>query len=202
MYFKPMRNFAAFCVSGVILLIMNPPPEKDGKEMDLKTLSGVNKPSKFKVVPYLNAATELQKMGKEKACDKLLGLAKKGDEGQIAILCRVLISKRAGSPFRPPRFGGPICLGGTNPEDWPSLPLEMVDGVPFLIVHGYNIGGVPEPSLNYLNYCFQNCEWSATKLNPVTPEALEKALKKLLGSGKWKKPLTDYEKEFLSSQIK
>jgi hypothetical protein len=174
--------------------------KKEGNIIDLKDLAAVGKP--FKVAPYLRAAAVLQKMGKEQARKQLESLAEKDDAGRIAILCRMLFANKPDSTFRPPRLGDPVCLGGSGPADWPLLPIEIVDGVPFFVVRSYRLGGEPESSLHYLNYCIQNCAWSNTRFDLVSDEALTKALNKLLASPKWKRPLTEPERQFLSSQIK
>ena len=78
----------------------------------------------------------------------------------------------------------------------------MVDGVPFLIVEGYILGGVAESPELYLDYCLKECAWGATEFKPRTGTDKKKALEALLASKRWKKPLTEYEGEFLSAQIK
>jgi len=158
---------------------------------------------RFKVAPYVRAAALLQDMGKEKACEQLARLAKMDDEdGQAAILCRLLFSRKENKEFRAPLFGDPIYMGGTSDVDWSLSPNEIVDDVPFFIVSGYNLGGLPEPSLVYLNYCREHCEWSKTRFGNVNRKTIEKALRKLLDSKKWRRPLTDYERELLISQTK
>jgi hypothetical protein len=157
----------------------------------------------YKVAPYLRAAALLQEMGKEKACEQLVKLANKDDEHrQVAFLCRLLFTKRGGGPFRGPLLGGPNYMGRTSENDWPLLPIEIVDDVPFFIVSSYQVGGLPEPSLLYLDYCLRNCEWSKTRFGHVNDKSVEKALNKLLASKKWKRPLTDYERRLLISQTK
>src|SRR6516162_9744882 len=84
-------------------------PEREVDNLDVNDLPAVGCP--FKVGPYVRAAAVLQKMGKVRACDQLVKLAKQGDDGQIAILCRMLFSKKANTEFRRPRLGSPIYLG-------------------------------------------------------------------------------------------
>ena len=142
-------------------------------------------------------------MDKEKACEQLVKLAKRDEEkGQVTILCRLLFSKKGKKSFRAPLIGNPIYMGGTSEDDWSLLPIEIVDDVPFFIIIGYDVGGWPEPSYLYLNYCLDNCEWSKTRFGNINDKTIEKALIKLLSSGKWKKPLSDYERQHLISQTK
>ncbi len=171
----------------------------DKASIDVRNLAPIG--DRFRVKPYLQAAALLQSMGKEKACKRLAELAENGGDGKVEILCRMLFSRRLRGSLRPPSLGEPVCLGGTNAHDWPSLPIEIVDGIPFSIVLGYNIGGEGQPSRVYLKYCIQNGDWSAMRYEAVNQDTLEKALKKLLACGKWKRPLTNDEVQFLSSQI-
>jgi hypothetical protein len=175
-------------------------PKKEEKSINLNDLPTRRQ---FKVAPYVRAAALLQEMDKEKACEQLMKLAKKDDEdGQVTLLCRLLFSKRENKPFRAPLLGGPIFIGGTSETDWPLLPIEILDDVPFFVIEGYNVGGYPEPSHLYLKYCLENCEWSKTRFGRVDDKTIDKALKKLLASKKWRRPLTDYEREHLISQTK
>jgi hypothetical protein len=175
-------------------------PEGQGETIDLKDCPSLDKP--FKVAPYVAAAAKLQKLGKEKACKQMAQLAKRGDAGQVAILCRMLFCMKATASFRAPRFGAPIYLGKTSDDDWPLSPIELVDGVPFFIVFSYNLNGQRESSCRYLDFCVENCCWSEAPLGNITDKEIEKALQKLLVSSKWKKPLTDSERKYLISQEK
>ncbi len=160
---------------------------------------------RFKVAPYVRAAALLQDMGKEKACEQLARLGKMADEdGQVPILCRLLFAKKENKEFPSPPFGGPSHMGGTSDIDWPLSPIEIVDAVPFFIVESYGGSGPPPHafSLFYLNYCREHCEWSKTRFGNVNRKTIEKALRKLLASKKWRRPLTDYERALLISQTK
>lgn len=176
-------------------------PEMEEKRINLKDLPDIGR--EFKLAPYIRAAAALQEMGKEKACGKLVDLAKTDDEnGQVAILCRLLFSKKGKKPFRSPLLGDPICIGGTSEGDWPLIPIGIIDDVPFLVVINYNVAGFPEPSLHYLNHCLKNCEWTKIRFDQINDKIIERALKKLLTSRKWKRPLSDYERQCLISQTK
>src|SRR5882672_7824012 len=95
-------------------------------EVTLKELPNFYlEPSDYKVDPYTRAAASLQSLGKDKACAKLLALAKtrseKRDEDpkwyedlKVVILCRMLFSAKAGGEFRGPMIGGPSFLGNTD----------------------------------------------------------------------------------------
>jgi len=169
--------------------------------LDLASLPDLHS-DEYKVGPYMTAAARLQEMGRESACQTLLPLAQTNRESrQIIVLCRMLFCKRGTSEFRRPQIGGARFLGDTDYPDWPLEPIELVDGVPFLITHGYNLSGVPEASDAYLQYCMTNCDWSTIRFREPTAQQKRDALTKLVASSKLKQPLNTYERDFLSAQI-
>lgn len=159
----------------------------------------------YRVDPYITAAGKLKAAGKAEAVKLLRAAAVKDamlPPDPVIYLCRMLFTPKKGGAFRPPGVGAPRCLGGSDREDWPLLPIEVVDGVPFMVVWGYTLGGQPETTVHYVDYCARECEWGSTDY-PAKSDARKKAaLEKLLASKKWKRPLEDWEKKFLSSQIK
>jgi hypothetical protein len=173
-------------------------------KMEIEAINFSNLPAirqPFRITPYVRVAAQLQKLGKAAACERLTSVAMQSDDRQqVTILCRMLFSKRQNLPFRSAYLGQPVYLGGTVDDDWPLAPLELVDGVPFFVVYGYKIGGTREPSVDYLDYCVKNCEWSTTKFENVNDKTVKGALDKLLRSDKWKAPLTEVERRFLISQ--
>lgn len=161
---------------------------------------------RYKVDPYLRAAVSLQALGKDKACGKLLDLAKvkredSGESQKVVVLCRMLFAAKPGGEFRRPMIGGAVFLGGTGYSDWPLEPIECVDGVPFLVAAGYFLAGHAEPSESYVQYCMTNCVWSSSQWRMPSGEEKRAALAKLLALPKWKKPLDERDRSFLSSQI-
>ena len=165
---------------------------------DLPSIQG----GEYKVDPYIVAASHLQVMGNEKACQKLQSLADKDDRGaRVIVLCRMLFAQKAGADFRRPYIGGASFLADTDYPAWPLEPVELVDGVPFLITRGYLLGGEAESSSSYLKYCMRNCDWSNVWLKPRSPAEKRRALEKLLCSEKWKSPLDTRDRGFLPAQI-
>ena len=177
--------------------------EKDeSSEVSLKDLPDFQSDA-FKVDPYLRAAAALQGMDKDKATETLLALAREEKDGKrVIVLCRMLFTSKAGGEFRRPALGAAAFLGGTTYADWPLEPIELVDGVPFLITRGYALEGVAELSEGYLRYCLQECAWRGERFQTKSEREKKKALEKLLTSPKWKSGLEAAEKEFLSAQIK
>lgn len=170
------------------------------ERLSLKNLSESRKP--FKSRPYILAATKLQKMGKVKACNELERLAMESeDRGQVAILSRMLFTGKDRAILQMPAWGTPVYCGSTNNGDWPASPIEFVDGIPFFVVIGYAMSGVPEGSLSYFRYCHRNGEWTDKAYGEPSAMAMELALRKLLESKKWNRQLTEKEKEYFRSQI-
>jgi hypothetical protein len=159
----------------------------------------------YRVDPYIAAAGKLKAVGKDEAVKILKAAAIKDSASPpdpVLHLCRMLFTPKKGKEFRPPMIGAPHCLGGSDAKDWPLEPIEIVDGVPFLIVSRYTLAGVPEHTVAYVEYCSKECEWGSADHRAKSVAEKTAALGKLLSSKKWKRPLEDWEKEFLSSQIK
>ena len=118
----------------------------------------------------------------------------------LFILCRMLFTAKPGKTFAGPPIGAANCIAATSDKDWPLDPIEIVDGVPFLVAGGYNLGGVRGTPTQYVEYCLNNCEWNPYQFKPKTPEEQRKALEKLLATpglkGIWPEA-----KEFLAAQI-
>jgi hypothetical protein len=172
-----------------------------GKEAPLKNLPAL-RAGTYKADPYIRAAAMLQTLSKGEAYNALLVLVKEADQNsQTVVLCRMLFSPKTNGEFRRARIGGAKFLGDTGYEDWPLEPIEVVDGVPFLITYGYKLSGVAESAGSYLIYCIRNCDWGRDRFAPRSKEEKHKALGKLLASPKWKRGLDEDEKAFLVSQV-
>jgi hypothetical protein len=159
-------------------------------------------PEKFKSETYIRLAIELQALGREKAELRLHEIARSGYTlGRAIILSRMLFKKRPGEQFVRPLIGGALFMGGTDYSDWPLEPIELVDGVPFVISRGYFIAGRPENDDEYIRYCEAHADWSNFQYIVPTKQQEQAALARLLTSPKWKISLTDKERELLSRQI-
>jgi len=73
--------------------------------------------------------------------------------------------------------------------------------VPFLVLRGYNLGGLAEPAAWYLVYCLKKCDWNTVVFKPKTAKEKQKALAQLVMSPRWTEALPDEAKKELSSQI-
>lgn len=163
---------------------------------------------------YIRAANSLQSAEMGDAQSALYSFARDSRselsfDGNFALvaLCRMLFTKKAAlvegmeTEFRRARIGAPGFLGETNDDDWLLDPIEIVDGVPFVIVDGYMLAGQAEAACKYVEYCIDSCDWNSYKFRPQSRTLKQAALKKLLASPKWKQELSKRDKEFLSAQI-
>ena len=156
----------------------------------------------YKVEPYIRAAVTLQAMGSDRACQHMIAIAKRDEKAeQIFILCRMLFIKRGTAEFRSPWIGNSVFLGGTDSANWSLDPIELVNGVPFIIRWDYTLHGMRETPEQYLNYCMTNCDWTTFKFQMKSHNELNEALNKLLVSSKWKRPLEPQEHEIIAKQI-
>lgn len=156
----------------------------------------------YRVIPYIQAAMVLQEMGSREALDSLY---KYSDDSkylyQIMVLARMLFESEPGKDFRRPLIGGAVFIGNTDYDDWSLEPICLVDGVPFLIVRGYILGGLPESATSYLDYCRENARWKDEIYQIPSQQQLEDALNQLITSGNWDSPLNLQDVEFLTQQI-
>src|SRR5258708_39126340 len=80
--------------------IIDSQAEKDEIKVDLNELPAIDRP--FKAAPCMRAAALLQQMGKQKGCVQLAKLAEQDDYGRVAVMCRLVFSKKRNTFFRPP----------------------------------------------------------------------------------------------------
>jgi hypothetical protein len=127
----------------------------------------------------------------------------------------MLFMQRGTNEFRPPIAGLNYVV--ERMPDFRLAPIEMVDGIPFLLVRNgrggsFRVGeGATYNAQLYLRYCLTNCDWSTNTFREVTAKQKSDALAKFLASetlkqsvsNKVKRPLIDfdYAKKFFSAQI-
>ena len=155
----------------------------------------------FKIVPYLSVAKSLQEEGRDKAILRLRSWADtEKHEDQVVILCRMLFEVKKGTEFRRPRIGGAAFLGRTDYPDWPLEPIDIYENVPILVTHGYRLGGVPEASARYLDFCVENCNWRQARYSVLSHEELKGIVAKWLTTRKWPVPLQPRDQAFFTDQ--
>jgi hypothetical protein len=171
----------------------------------------------YKVDPYIDAATRLRAVGKERAIRALIEHSKAlpfEDTGKVVVLCRMLFAPKElplcrlptnstdSARFRRPALGAPLFVGDKHDvSEWRLEPIEVIDGVPFLITKGYWLGGFPEFAGDYVRYCVENCDWNDAKYSPKARMEKERSLEKLLGYLKSRGKVKQDDEKFLSSQI-
>jgi hypothetical protein len=179
--------------------------EKSGERKTIRIADLLALPTdEYHVDPYLRSAQALQALGNEKASALLQELASKDSWPftRTLTLCRMLFKAKPKETFRSAAIGAASFPGGTEAEDWPLDPIEIVDGIPFLIANGDVIAGFPEPPSNYLRYCVSKCEWNSVRYKPKSKEEKRKALDKLLSYPKLKGKLGKEERNWFEEQIK
>ncbi|MEQ1904781.1 MAG: M56 family metallopeptidase [Pirellulaceae bacterium] len=117
---------------------------------------------------YMQLASELLALDEPRRIEALRGLASAGLEGQTIALCKMLFEAKPGTEFRRPGLGKPHLVGTmTEMKDWPLEPITLVGDVPLLIVEGYTLAGLREPSIDYLQYCLANCDWTKRSFSEI-----------------------------------
>jgi hypothetical protein len=215
-----VRTLSVLAIAVGILAGCASDSQPPSQAVSLATLPSISQ-LRYRVDPYIEAAGNLQANGKEAAFQQLLmlartsGLSQFEDRQRIAVLCRMLFSKRPGSDFERPGLGAPSFLEGyptilwadsiNDPRfrKWSLEPIEIVDGVPFAIVVGYSYDGPwnARGTELYVRYCMTNCDWASTRFTIQSKRRKEAALRKLLFSPKWGSQLGDWERGYLRSQI-
>ncbi len=190
----------AIGLHGIVIAL---PPDAVPLE-DLPGFVSIQARKDYRVDPYLLAAAKLQKLGMEKAVEILRHEARQPTQESsmsVIVLCRMLFSPKPGAEFRRPQLGASFFIGQAVHNAWKLEPIEIVDGVPFVIVDGYHLVGRAETSEEYLEYCVKNCEWSKSEFKPKSDAQKAAAMEKLLASPKWEQPLPDEAHKYLALQI-
>jgi hypothetical protein len=159
---------------------------------------------KYNPATLVVTANKLISLGQTKAEEALGNLANTRigsgfDEmdrnSYIAWLCLLIYDPKQGEGLPLPGFGGPdfpntgFVKGPKwsvfNSPKWPRFPLAMKRQVPFLLVRGYELAGLPEPISFYLKDCHEN-EIFRTDLYVIpTYASANEALQELLASPEW-----------------
>lgn len=159
-------------------------------------------PETYNPAKILATANKLIALGRKDAEASLLKYAEKpidvhieyGIENRdyyVAWLCLLIYDPKPHSSLPNPGFGDPDFPypAFNNPEksvDWPRFPLVLNQGVPFLLVSGYTLGGRGEPSTWYVKRCRADGIFHTTPYPIPSHAEAEKALNDLISSRKWK----------------
>ena len=134
---------------------------------------------------------------------ELMRMAVEGDpaEETVVTLCRLLFRTSSGQNIRPPVRGVPGCIGGTEREDWPLLPVHLFEGIPFGVVDNWTIAGLAEPATWYLGYCLGHGVWNPDPYPDVGDDDLLAIAGRFVDHGPWRRPLEQWERDFVFSQV-
>ncbi len=161
----------------------------------------------YHIPECLNLAQSLQRQyerwGPELAIGELMRMAVLEDPSDTTAfaLCRMLFVTRDHKPLRPPALGEPGFLGDTEESDWPWQPFHLYRGVPFQIVRGYFLAGLPDHPSWYLAHCLLKGIWNEFQFRMVEQEELVSLAQEFIQNGPWRRPLCQGEREFLLAQI-
>ena len=153
----------------------------------------------YNPVYVIQAVNALQPLGKGKALERIESYLESRDKNKDAYglfwVLRVLFEVPAKQGFPPARLGKPTIAPPAKPETLPRFPIAMIKDIPFLVIRGYFLRGLPEPVEAHVDYfrahgslreqvlappaSMQDIEevflqkWKAAYGNAYTAEALE-----------------------------
>lgn len=113
----------------------------------------------YRCAEMIRVVNHLRRLGKNKSLAVLRDyLASEGqferfdNNGEVLIICRLLFVNPKG--WAPPGLGDPAPATNQDVEKhFPLFPIALSDNVPFLLVYGYTIAGVPELAKDCLELC-------------------------------------------------
>jgi hypothetical protein len=155
----------------------------------------------YKVDPYIRMAVALQALDRPAALNKLHAMVREGSI-RVIVLARMLFVPRPGADLELPEVDAHSI---DDTRHWPQWPIEVVDGVPFLIAMPYDEEAhkwVPDAEEKYLQYCETHGDWSPFHYSVRTEQQELEALAKLFKLYFGQLPAEDErEVEFLKDQI-
>lgn len=161
----------------------------------------------YRVTDVLKVARSIQKLGSlgvDYAVSKLMRLAvvEEGEGVRTIVLCRLLFRSPSGGAMRRPGLGAPGFLGGSSsPEDWPFEPVHLHRGVPFYVVRGYNLAGLPESGSAYLSCCLREGTWNSDPIPEYDDDTLREVAEDFIANGPWEDALDEDSQAFIRSQV-
>jgi len=153
----------------------------------------------FTCVTLANAVNHFVALGEKEAVKELLSLPVGPfstpisevyiDENErIGWVCRILFQPKGKAPLRNARFGCPqLHFESMPPERWPHFPIARSGSSFFVVSQGYVVGGRPESTKSYIDYCAKEGVFRKDRIPvPTRKQALED-LESLRKSEAWKK---------------
>lgn len=118
----------------------------------------------------IEAVNALQPLGKERALEEIDAYLENQGRGKESYglfwVLRVLFDVPGEAGFPPVRLGQPTQPAPANASALPRFPIVMVRDVPFLVVRGYMLGGMPEPVEAHVVYFREHGTIRAAPLAP------------------------------------
>jgi hypothetical protein len=129
----------------------------------------------------LNEALRLQDLDPTARAGELLKLAHVLEHrSDVFPLCRMLFEAKPGASFRPPGLGAPVYIWRDSRETWPLEPITIYNGLPILVVRGYNLSGAAEWPIDYLQYCLTDCRWRTERVKPLSAERIHELMEEFI----------------------
>ena len=127
----------------------------------------------FPISRYLAVACMLQELPERERVTWLRMAAANAHLAEPSVyLARMLIEKRETDLRGIYAYVGGHAAGKTDKE-FPDKPLEIFDGVPFLVATDAGGTGYPENPADYMEYMLQNGKWRSTKFILRTNKEIE-----------------------------
>ena|ERR1035438_5927208 len=136
----------------------------------------------YSCAQMVSVVNELRHIGKDKVISVLTNLVEQtkqdGGGAKVFMLCRLLFVNTNGWTI--PRLGEPYPPVNLDvaTNEFPIFPLAQSDGVPFLLVSGYMLGGFPEPP----DECVEACRDLPLISSDLPTNGFALAAKKLIES--------------------
>jgi hypothetical protein len=151
----------------------------------------------------LSLQRQYERWGPELAIGELMRMAVLEDPSEAIVFAvsRMLFVSKDQKPLRSPGLGEPWFLGDTEASDWPWQPIHLYRGVPFYILRGTSLAGLPEHPSWYLAHCLLKGTWNESPFPMVEQEELVSLAQEFIQDGPWRRALRPDEREFLLTQI-
>ncbi|MBL8678122.1 MAG: hypothetical protein JNK05_03110 [Myxococcales bacterium] len=135
--------------------------------------------ARFDPAPLVRAVNALQPLGRDAALDVIdeylrvhNGALAALDESVFLLLRALFVPSSPHRAHPPAALGAPSVMPPTNPDDLPAFPLAIADDVPFVLVTGYTLGGVPQPAEQHMPWYRASATIRPRPLAPNSATAL------------------------------
>lgn len=147
----------------------------------------------------IRAVNALHPLGKDSALARIESYLANRDTSKDAYglfwVLRVLFEMPANMDFPPVRIGTPSIPPPAESERLPRFPVVLIRDVPFLVVHGYSLAGLPQPVEDHVAYFREHGILREYPLSP--PDSMEGIQEAFLN--RWKEAYEDqYATEVLT----